>query len=82
MTSRFVQSIQQAKRTSAMSSRICPAISLNSQHPNQQIESACHVLDAREDHRCLTDEDCGVDGMSCRRRTCSIAGYCGLWLLR
>ncbi|KAL8118285.1 alpha-mannosidase I MNS5 isoform X1 [Apium graveolens] len=74
------ESIHQARQTSAMSSRICPAIPLNSQHPNQQIESACHVLDAREDHRCLTDEDCGVDGMSCRRRSCSVAGYCGLWL--
>uniref|UniRef100_A0A0E0CRA7 alpha-1,2-Mannosidase n=1 Tax=Oryza meridionalis TaxID=40149 RepID=A0A0E0CRA7_9ORYZ len=43
-------------------------------------ESACHVPDVLPTHRCRTDDDCGVEAVSCRRRTCSMAGYCGLWL--
>lgn len=60
-----------------MSLQVCPAMTLNS---GQHIESACHISDVRSDHRCLTDNDCGVDATTCRRRSCSMAGYCGLWL--
>ncbi|KAG9449835.1 hypothetical protein H6P81_009800 [Aristolochia fimbriata] len=67
------------KHTSAMSMQVCP-ITTPGGYGNRQVESACHVHDTREDHRCKTDEDCGVDSMTCRKRTCSIAGYCGLWL--
>ncbi|KAM7475561.1 hypothetical protein LguiB_022804 [Lonicera macranthoides] len=71
----------QAKRASAMSMRVCPATTLNPGPDSQHmVESACHIHDAREDHRCLTDEDCGVDSTTCRRRSCSMAGYCGLWV--
>ncbi|XP_027331674.1 alpha-mannosidase I MNS5 [Abrus precatorius] len=66
-----------ANRVSAMSLQVCPAMTLKS---GQHIESACHIPDARSDFRCLTDEDCGVDAVTCRRRSCSMAGYCGLWL--
>ncbi|XP_075661400.1 alpha-mannosidase I MNS5-like isoform X1 [Castanea sativa] len=71
----FAQSEKQARRASAMSLQVCPA------NDNQQVESACHITDARADHRCFTDEECGVDSTTCRRRSCSMAGYCGLWLL-
>uniref|UniRef100_A0A2N9FLF9 alpha-1,2-Mannosidase n=1 Tax=Fagus sylvatica TaxID=28930 RepID=A0A2N9FLF9_FAGSY len=79
----LVQSEKQARRASAMSLQVCPATTkVNSGgHDNQQVESACHIHDARADHRCFTDEDCGVDSTTCRRRSCSMAGYCGLWLL-
>lgn len=72
---------QTDKRTrggSAMSLQLCPALSTPSHGP--RMESACHVPDARGNHRCLTDEDCGIDSSTCRRRSCSMAGYCGLWL--
>ncbi|CAA0826757.1 Probable alpha-mannosidase I MNS5 [Striga hermonthica] len=71
----------QPRRASAMSLRICPSAVPNCRHNNnhQSIESVCHIPDSRPDHRCLTDEDCGVDSTSCRRRLCSMAGYCGLW---
>ncbi|KAI3454549.1 hypothetical protein Pfo_011212 [Paulownia fortunei] len=75
-----VKSEEQPKRASAMSLQICPAASQNCRHNHQLLESVCHIPDARADHRCLTDEDCGVDSTSCRRRSCSMAGYCGLWL--
>ncbi|KAK9995813.1 hypothetical protein SO802_020499 [Lithocarpus litseifolius] len=71
----FTQSEKQGRRASAMSLQVCPA------NDNQQVESACHITDARADHRCFTDEECGVDSTTCRRRSCSMAGYCGLWLL-
>ncbi|PIN26416.1 Glycosyl hydrolase, family 47 [Handroanthus impetiginosus] len=75
-----VKSEGQPKRASAMSLRICPAATPNCRHNHQTLESVCHVPDASTDHRCLTDEECGVDSISCRRRSCSMAGYCGLWL--
>ncbi|KAG5229932.1 alpha-mannosidase MNS [Salix suchowensis] len=50
-------------------------------HGEQLAESACHVPDAQSDHKCFGDEECGVDSTSCRRRSCSMAGYCGLWLV-
>ncbi|CAN6585295.1 unnamed protein product [Malus baccata var. baccata] len=70
----------QARRTSAMSMQVCPTTMNSWECGGQQAESACHVPDARSDHRCLTDDECGVDSTNCRRRSCSIAGYCGLWL--
>ncbi|XP_073148382.1 alpha-mannosidase I MNS5 [Henckelia pumila] len=76
-----VESAKQPRRASAMSLQICPAIIPNCRQNHQQLESACHVPDARADHRCLIDEDCGVDSTSCRRRLCSSAGYCGIWQL-
>ncbi|XP_028051645.1 alpha-mannosidase I MNS5-like isoform X1 [Camellia sinensis] len=75
-----VKSELQAKRASAMSMQVCPATSLQSGQSGEWIESACHIPDLRDDHRCLVDEDCGVDAITCRRRSCSMAGYCGLWL--
>ncbi|KAL2492870.1 putative alpha-mannosidase I MNS5 [Abeliophyllum distichum] len=76
-----IKSEEQPKRSSAMSLRICPAAMLNNGHNNEPVESACHIPDTHADHRCVTDKDCGVDSTSCRRRSCSMAGYCGLWLL-
>ncbi|KAL6524395.1 Alpha-mannosidase I mns5 [Orobanche hederae] len=73
-----VKSQEQPKRASAMSLRLCPAANCRDNH--HSLESACHIPDARPDHRCLNDEDCGVDSTSCRWRSCSMAGYCGLWL--
>ncbi|KAI3685178.1 hypothetical protein L6452_34414 [Arctium lappa] len=70
----------QKKQASAMSMQVCPANLLNPGHDGQQIESICHVPDLRFDHRCLTDYGCGIDSTNCRRRSCSMAGYCGLWL--
>ncbi|XP_022135212.1 alpha-mannosidase I MNS5 isoform X1 [Momordica charantia] len=70
-----------SRRLSAMSLQVCPASSLNTAGDGgQPIESACHILDARADHRCFSDEECGVDSTTCRRRSCSTSGYCGLWL--
>ncbi|CAI0398958.1 unnamed protein product [Linum tenue] len=77
----YVKSRMPTERASAMSLQVCPATSLNLGEGQQPIESVCHVVDARGDHRCLRDEECGVDATSCRSRSCSIAGYCGLWLL-
>lgn len=77
-----LQSGKQARQASAMSLQICPATTWSSGAcgGGQQVESVCHILDARSDHRCSTDEECGVDSTTCRSRSCSIAGYCGLWL--
>nr|GEV67177.1 alpha-mannosidase I MNS5 [Tanacetum cinerariifolium] len=65
---------------SAMSMQVCPANLLTPGRDGQPIESVCHVPDTGNDHRCLTDDDCGIDSTNCRRRSCSMAGYCGLWL--
>ncbi|KAG6754037.1 hypothetical protein POTOM_042045 [Populus tomentosa] len=72
---------EKPKRASAMSLQVCPALSLNSRHAEQLVESACHIPDAQNDHKCFSDEECGVDSTSCRRRSCSLGGYCGLWLI-
>ena len=77
----LVQDEKQTKRSSSMSLQVCPALSLNAGHGEQLAESACHVSDARSNHKCFGDEECGVDSTSCRRRSCSMAGYCGLWLV-
>lgn len=71
---------RQKNQASAMSMQVCPANLLNPGHDGQKIESVCHVPDTWDDHRCLTDDDCGIDSVNCRRRSCSMAGYCGLWL--
>ncbi|CAI9112508.1 OLC1v1012969C2 [Oldenlandia corymbosa var. corymbosa] len=71
---------KQVKRLSAMSMQVCPATTLN-HGQDERVESACHVLDSRADHRCFDDDDCGVDSSNCRRRSCSMAGYCGQWLV-
>ncbi|KAL6178170.1 hypothetical protein ACLB2K_049689 [Fragaria x ananassa] len=77
----FLKTEKEARQTSAMSKQVCPSMSLNSwEFAGQQIESACHIPDFHSDHRCLTDKECGVDSTNCRRRSCSMAGYCGLWL--
>ncbi|XP_031403218.1 alpha-mannosidase I MNS5 isoform X2 [Punica granatum] len=75
----YVKDDMQTRRASSMSLQLCPATMLDSWRPAPPIESACHIPDSRSDHRCLTDEDCGVDSTSCRRRSCSVSGYCGLW---
>ncbi|KAK7389030.1 hypothetical protein VNO78_23861 [Psophocarpus tetragonolobus] len=74
----FVKRHPRVNRISAMSLQVCPAMNLKS---GQHIESVCHIPDARSDYRCLTDEDCGVDASTCRQRSCSMAGYCGLWVI-
>lgn len=76
----MVQSDQQTRRASAMSLQVCPAIALRSGNGVQQVESVCHIPDSRADHRCFNDEECGIDSSTCRRRSCSMAGYCGLWI--
>lgn len=75
--STVIQGTSRSRRASALSMQLCPATLLK----NQEVESACHILDARVNHKCLADEDCGVDATTCRRRSCSMVGYCGLWLL-
>ncbi|KAH7688815.1 Glycoside hydrolase family 47 protein [Dioscorea alata] len=72
------KSENQANRQSAMQSRLCPA-TISGANTGISIESACHVPDLRANHRCITDEECGTDSTTCRQRTCSLAGYCGLW---
>lgn len=75
-----MQSEKPTRRASAMTLQVCPA-TLNSRHGSQLVESACHIPDARINHKCFSDEECGVDSTSCRRRSCSMAGFCGLWLM-
>ncbi|KAJ4813916.1 hypothetical protein LUZ62_026482 [Rhynchospora pubera] len=61
-------------RVSPLSSQVCPEMIRGA-----KVESACHVPDLRVNHQCTSDAECGIDSTSCRKRTCSIAGYCGLW---
>lgn len=74
-----VKNGEQIKRTSAMSLRVCPAAMIHHESNERRLESACHIPDTRADHRCFSDVDCGLDANTCRRRSCSMAGYCGLW---
>ncbi|XP_020518839.1 alpha-mannosidase I MNS5 isoform X2 [Amborella trichopoda] len=67
-------------KSSALSSQICPAL-LATLKEDQPVESACHIHDGRASHRCESHEECGIDSTTCRQRSCSLAGYCGLWLL-
>lgn len=70
----------QAIRVSAMTLQLCPAMATSVGGNNVPIfESACHVSDVHANHRCRRDDECGIDSMSCRQRSCSMAGYCGLW---
>lgn len=64
-----------------MSLQICPASTIHHESHERRLESACHIPDAGADHRCFSEDDCGVDANTCRRRSCSMAGYCGLWSL-
>ncbi|XP_010460510.1 PREDICTED: alpha-mannosidase I MNS5-like isoform X1 [Camelina sativa] len=64
---------------SALSLQVCPSIALNSRRPEQHRESACHVPDEKINHRCWSNKECGVDATTCRQRSCSEVGYCGLW---
>lgn len=76
----LVQKASQVRPVSAMAQKICPATTRSTYKPEiQKLESACHVPDTQNDHRCWSDEECGVDATTCRWRTCSMAGYCGLW---
>ncbi|KAJ4959991.1 hypothetical protein NE237_019901 [Protea cynaroides] len=79
----FVTGEKHGKCASAMSLKVCPADILSPRGGNAVggVESACHVPDSHVDHRCMTNEECGIDSTSCRQRSCSMAGYCGLWLL-
>ncbi|KAJ8753626.1 hypothetical protein K2173_022867 [Erythroxylum novogranatense] len=76
----YAKGEKQRRRASAMSLQVCPARSSSLAQGHESVESACHIPDTRSDHRCISDEECGVDATSCRRRSCSMAGYCGLWL--
>ena len=66
---------------SAMQLKVCPNFRgfLSLQDETLMVESACHVLDQTADHKCKSSRDCGIDASSCKRRTCSFSGYCGLW---
>lgn len=79
-TDNFLQDDNQTIRVSALSSQICPETVFR-KNVASQWESACHVPDVYPSHRCSTDDDCGIESVTCRKRTCSMAGYCGLWLV-
>lgn len=72
---------QHYHQESAMTQQICPATNLV-QKVGYEVKSVCHVPDARTDHRCKVNYDCGTDSITCRDRSCSLVGYCGLWLHR
>ncbi|KAH0458855.1 hypothetical protein IEQ34_011669 [Dendrobium chrysotoxum] len=63
---------------SSMSLQVCPVTV--PENSGRRVESACHIPDNHADHRCRTDSECGIDSTTCRQRTCSLAGYCGLWV--
>ncbi|AQK74751.1 Alpha-mannosidase I MNS5 [Zea mays] len=65
-------------RASALSSQVCPE-TIFGRSVGTPWESACHVPDAHASHRCRTDDDCGIEAITCKKRTCSMAGYCGLF---
>jgi mannosidase alpha-like ER degradation enhancer 1 len=75
----FVKNDNQPIRASALSSKVCPE-TIFRQNAGSPWESACHVPDVFPTHRCRADDDCGIESVTCKRRTCSMAGYCGLWL--
>lgn len=68
-----------ASWSSAMESQVCPNFKSLSTNMSWKVESACHVRDEQVDHRCKSSNNCGVDATTCRKRTCSFSGYCGLW---
>ncbi|CAL8468306.1 g7846 [Coccomyxa elongata] len=55
---------------SALDALVCPDFT------QDIVVSACHIRDAHAGHACAGNADCGVDGASCRRRTCSEHGVC------
>jgi mannosidase alpha-like ER degradation enhancer 1 len=63
-------------RGSALSSMVCPLFSVAAGRDRSVFTTACHERDRRDDHRCDTDDECGVDAASCRARGCSKHGYC------
>eukprot|EP00271_Cylindrocystis_brebissonii_P003779 TRINITY_DN15030_c0_g1_i1.p1 TRINITY_DN15030_c0_g1~~TRINITY_DN15030_c0_g1_i1.p1 ORF type:complete len:590 (-),score=76.24 TRINITY_DN15030_c0_g1_i1:830-2599(-) len=68
---------------SLMGRRRCPNLRYQAIHGRSARRmplSVCHVHDRKESHRCRSDRDCGVEAGSCRRRTCSPALWCGVWL--
>ncbi|TKW41526.1 hypothetical protein SEVIR_1G322100v4 [Setaria viridis] len=76
----FVKDENQPIRVSALSSQVCPETVFR-KSIGSPWESACHVPDVYASHRCRTDDDCGTEAVTCKKRTCSMAGYCGLWLV-
>ncbi|PAN08059.1 hypothetical protein PAHAL_1G383700 [Panicum hallii] len=76
----FVKDESQPIRVSALSSQVCPE-TVFQKSVGSPWESACHVPDVHASHRCRTDDDCGIEAVTCKKRTCSMAGYCGLWLV-
>ncbi|KAE8812822.1 ER degradation-enhancing alpha-mannosidase-like protein 1 [Hordeum vulgare] len=74
-----VKDDNQPIRASALSSKVCPE-TIFRQNVGSPWESACHVPDVFPSHKCRADDDCGIESVTCKRRTCSMAGYCGLWL--
>ncbi|KAH9776012.1 alpha-mannosidase I MNS5 [Citrus sinensis] len=77
----FLPSEKQARRASAMTLQVCPATSLDCRHRCQQVKSACHIPDARSDHRtCIyvTDELSNEAQQSEGRKLSPIIHYEGL----
>ncbi|EIE19324.1 seven-hairpin glycosidase [Coccomyxa subellipsoidea C-169] len=56
---------------SALDALVCPDFTQVS-----TVESTCHIRDRNGDGSCGANEDCGVDGSSCRQRSCSEHGFC------
>lgn len=73
-----VKSEDEVLQRSSMSRQVCPVTA--PANTIRRIESACHIPDNCPGHRCRTNDDCGIDSTNCRQRTCSLAGYCGLWV--
>ncbi|KAK8968595.1 putative alpha-mannosidase I MNS5 [Platanthera guangdongensis] len=65
--------------SNSMSQRVCPVIS--PAKTTHRVESACHIPDNCPGYRCRTNDECGIDSTTCRKRTCSLTGYCGLWVV-
>ncbi|XP_057817214.1 alpha-mannosidase I MNS5 isoform X2 [Cryptomeria japonica] len=53
---------------SAMSSKLCPVVKVSPVQGKFWVESACHVLDKRSNHKCQSDKECGVDATTCREK--------------
>lgn len=73
----LIQKLGEAKQPSALSKRICPSFNTTATMDHMPgTESACYVQDSHTDHACSTDEECGVELLSCVPRQCSSDGYC------
>ncbi|XP_009113757.1 alpha-mannosidase I MNS5 [Brassica rapa] len=75
----FSKSGEWESGASALSMKVCPSIAPNSRLREQHRESVCHVPDQKIDHKCWSNRECGVDATTCRQRSCSEVGFCGLW---